>query len=161
MRQPWWPRIDTNSGSEESGSDRVVSSLAATNAGQMQLADSEAGLTHKELTFEHTWNYLVCTVLIEGMLMPGGGQHTAARQCPDVLVASATHVNLPCPAGALSVQDIRHQCSDAHRRPQDLNTSIVLAAKHLCVLKPLQGIARQRAACCSIAVPQPKGGQRC
>lgn len=116
MRQPWWPRIDTNSGSEESGSDRVVSSLAATNAGQMQLADSEAGLTHKELTFEHTWNYLVCTVLIEGMLMPGGGQHTAA--------GSAQMCLLPVPLmSTCPAQQVRCQC-----RTSDINALMLTGA---------------------------------
>ena len=36
------------------------------------------------------------------------------------------------------MKDISHECSDAHRRPQDLKTSIMLASKHLCELKPLQ-----------------------
>ena len=117
MRQPWWPRIDTNPGSGESGSDRVVSSLAATNDGQMQLADSEAGLTHKvlKLTFEHSWNYLFCTVLVEGMLMPGGGQHTAARQCPDVLPVPLMST---CPA-----QQVRCQC-----RTSDINALMLTGA---------------------------------
>ena len=108
----------------------------------MKLAGSEAAFTHGALKVTSNWN-MESSVLHSACWGHNTGRHadarwraaTAAQHCPDVLGAGATHVNVPWPAGAQPVEDSR--CV-AHMCPQDPSTGIVLAAKPVRQLKPLQ-----------------------